>query len=570
MKIIYYGKNDARLNILRNTKSSFLAIGWDKWDDYSYKTYLPCRLIVDGNNIEISAIRILIEGSSFTAETLEQLLLNGWDGSFPIPNLTYTSVPSDINFYQIIHGKLGEDAANSAVIQLKDASYHMFLHKDQGVEALTNSEGFVSSLMREGGARKAYQDGWRQFAGNGPSSIHDFQLRIPSRFTECLEYKFHFNSELLPYDINVLIGPNGVGKSHCLQSLVEYWLKIGRGDQNELVKTEHQPFDKYPNISKLILVSYSPFEEFTLDLLDTNLSSKDAYQYFGFRRRVTDDEGEHVGISRNLPAHDSVISILRCINEDNTLGYINGWVGKFNSAIEVLGKAINFSGLALALNSNVDVTDPVSIAHNIAPHIKEGGDGQRFVIIHENTLGFLCTDSAIEYIDATKGILFLDESGEVVNLSSGQRLFSYIVVNVLGALKFNSLVVVDEPELFLHPNLEITFISLLKLVLVKFKSKAILATHSLVSVREIPAKCVHVIRKIDSRFEIVRPPFETFGGDIQRISSYVFGDRSVTKPYEEWIRVKSAQYQTSSDFVDALGSEVNEELIMRILSLEKI
>lgn len=57
--------------------------------------------------------------------------------------------------------------------------------------------------------------------------------------------------------------------------------------------------------------------------------------------------------------------------------------------------------------------------------------------------------------------------------------------------------------------------------------------------REVPAKCIHVYRQHNGRVEIDHPPFETFGGDMQRISSYVFGDSSITKPFDLWVEEKT-------------------------------
>ncbi|MCV5791964.1 ATP-binding protein, partial [Escherichia coli] len=61
-----------------------------------------------------------------------------------------------------------------------------------------------------------------------------------------------------------------------------------------------------------------------------------------------------------------------------------------------------------------------------------------------------------------------------------------MVTNILGAIRRNSLILIDEPELFLHPTLEIAFIQMLKKILRNYASKALLATHSLVTVRELP------------------------------------------------------------------------------------
>ncbi len=157
--------------------------------------------------------------------------------------------------------------------------------------------------------------------------------------------------------------------------------------------------------------------------------------------------------------------------------------------------------------------------------------------------------SLADALDPGKGIYFL-KNGKVVQLSSGQRLFSYIVINIIGAIRRNSLVLIDEPELFLHPTLEIAFIGMLKKLLASYRSKALLATHSLVTVRELPRSCVHVFEKRDDEVFINHPPFETFGGDMQRISSYVFGDKSVSKPFETWIRQKLSEFDSAESLIE--------------------
>jgi len=469
-----------------------------------------------------------------------------------------------------VHGKLGIQIAMTVATLFRDASYLKFVLNDQSIVGLIDSGGFKESLMREGGARKAYQDGWRIFSPQEISQIDDFQINIPSD-NVTVPIKFRFNSKVLPYDINVLIGPNGIGKSHCLQLLVEYWLKIGRGDPANLEKAKVEPFDHYPNLGKLILISYSPFEEFTLDLENTNLRDKDAYQYFGFRKKVLDEGGnERIGISRNLPASDAAMSIIRCIEEDEKFNYLPNWVSKFQSALDVLTEAIDFDDIAIALKDENESTSILRftslVFYQSDPFIEH--EGKKFLKLSPVIAQSTERRNFIQAFDLTQGVVFIKDD-RPINLSSGQRLFSYIVINVLGALKNNSLVVVDEPELFLHPNLEITFISLLKSVLEKFCSKAILATHSLVSVREVPANCVHVFRKTDFGKEVIHPPFETFGGDIQRISSYVFGDRLISKPYQDWISKKLNFYPESDSFIVALGDEISEELLMRINKIAK-
>ena len=110
---------------------------------------------------------------------------------------------------------------------------------------------------------------------------------------------------------------------------------------------------------------------------------------------------------------------------------------------------------------------------------------------------------------------------------------------------------------------------MLKAILASFNSKALLATHSIVTVREVPADCVHVFEKTEDDIVLNHPPFQTFGGDFQRISSYVFGDKAVTKPFENWIRSQLAEVGSAHGLIEALGDGLNEELTVQIKAMER-
>jgi hypothetical protein len=110
---------------------------------------------------------------------------------------------------------------------------------------------------------------------------------------------------------------------------------------------------------------------------------------------------------------------------------------------------------------------------------------------------------------------------------------------------------------------------MLKKILSVYSSKALLATHSVVTVREVPSECVHVFEKTDAELQITNPPFETFGGDVQRISSYAFGDRSVSKPFEAWLKNLLKEYGTANQVLEALGADINEEMIIQLHAMER-
>lgn len=555
------GHNWKKTHFGLEAEPNLLGLSYNDWDDAGFKTTLNASLYFKGEKFLDFAIKILFEDGSFTAGHLNKIIQEGWDGFFPIPNLNYVSVPSNIDFYAAIVGKIGSTDSKKLLKVIRDASYLKNIENDKDAIKLIEHEGFNTSLLREGGARKAFNDGWLIFAEDNSRGIDDFTLNILTRDGDTQPVNFKFHSKILPYDINILIGPNGVGKSHCLKSLVEYWLGVDNGSQRKLEELEHVPFDTPPNISRLILFSYSPFEEFTLDLSNAELLDKDAYKYFGFRKSYERDGQKSIGISRNLPSTDSVQSLLKAFADDVKFGFMPNWIGKVDAINKVLKAAIGYEHLAVRLN------EEVKTLLAFYPQNFLTIDNVQYLIIDSEFYETLDANELTKHINDQDGVIFL-KNGKRLELSSGQRLFCYIVINLAGEIRKDSLVIIDEPELFLHLTLEIKFIALLKDILKAFSSKAILATHSLAIAREVPTNCVHVFRKIEDGLDVVHPPFETFGGDMQRISTYVFGDDSVTKPFDEWIESKIIEYGNAKSLIDALGKELNEEVLIKILNSE--
>jgi hypothetical protein len=51
---------------------------------------------------------------------------------------------------------------------------------------------------------------------------------------------------------------------------------------------------------------------------------------------------------------------------------------------------------------------------------------------------------------------------------------------------------------------------------------------------------------------------------MQRISSYVFGDKAVSKPFEQWLQGQLKTLGTSAALIERLEGDVNEELLIQI------
>ena len=130
-------------------------------------------------------------------------------------------------------------------------------------------------------------------------------------------------------------------------------------------------------------------------------------------------------------------------------------------------------------------------------------------------------------------------------------------------IKKNSLILIDEPETALHPNLEVSFMKILKSILETNESYAIIATHSAIVTREIPDKFVHVL-SIRNRNEVTinKPVMKTFGSNIGDITNYIFDDLfQDEKPYQEWLTNQKTYYGGYEDFYDKVGKTLSYEIL---------
>lgn len=568
MKIVYLGRPTRRSSLPEpGVDGDAIELFENNWDDFGNKTTFGTSCRIGGEEVELGFIKVMVDGKTTTSTHLDQLRKAGWNGEFPLPESNFLSTPTEVTFYEQIAANLDIEKARKVAIQLRDASYLVNIEQDEQALAMLDSTAFRKSLQRERGEVKSFLDGWKLFAQQAVD-VMDLGFRFRDVFGEISTLDLRFGAKgLLPRDVNVLIGANGSGKSQLLHQIVRDWL----GETDAAGETG---FVEKPNLSQLVVVSYSPFEQFPVDLRGLHKQDQDVYRYFGFRGRSVPRPGTKslggIRLTHEAPKRNAAASLLDCLSDDKRYRILPGWPQKLKTMERVLRTAFAFDSAAVMVErdpieaeryySDLDFVD--------AKLIKHGDNPDRALLpISASEVQELNGETIREDLVAAEGVFFLKD-GQPIELSSGQKLFSFIVVNILGAIRRDSLILVDEPELFLHPTLEIRFLGMLKRILQHFNSKALMATHSVVTVREVPSDCVHVFERTDEGLAVKRPPFQTFGGDIQRITSYVFGDSATNKPFEGWITEQLEDLGSADALIEALGDELNEELIVQIRAMD--
>jgi ABC-type multidrug transport system ATPase subunit len=133
-------------------------------------------------------------------------------------------------------------------------------------------------------------------------------------------------------------------------------------------------------------------------------------------------------------------------------------------------------------------------------------------------------------------------------LSSGQNILVFIIAEIMAQIRYNSLILYDEPETHLHPNAISMLMNAIFDLVKRFESFCILATHSPLVIQELQARNIYVIERDEAFASVRKLEKESFGENLTIISEDIFGNRETPKHYQQLL----------------------EELVNRGLELEEI
>lgn len=125
--------------------------------------------------------------------------------------------------------------------------------------------------------------------------------------------------------------------------------------------------------------------------------------------------------------------------------------------------------------------------------------------------------------------IFLNKKGKysLEKGSSGELHILFLITNILSNIESNSVILIDEPEISLHPNWQIKIITLLKKVLQPYCNKChiIVATHSHFMVSDLngSSSSLSVLENRNGIIESKEIVEETYGWSAENILLNVFG-----------------------------------------------
>ena len=288
-----------------------------------------------------------------------------------------------------------------------------------------------------------------------------------------------------PTNLHVLIGRNGVGKTHLLRSMIRSLLdkpsslngKFSVNNESTdsafsvISKNLNEPEDIFSSLVSVTFSAFDPFENFG--------ERKDAsdgirYSYIGLQRPQTKDGKQQLPKSTDMLANEFVRSALACLS---------------------------------------------------------GGRKKRW----QDSITFLEYDELIEDSNIKEEVLSFDsvdineeEWGKRIKkifskFSSGHSIVLLSITKLVELVDEKTLVLMDEPEAYLHPPLLSAFIRAISSLLINRNGVGILATHSPVVLQEVPDSCVWKVHRSGQVIKAEKPEINTFGENIGTLTRDVFG-----------------------------------------------
>ncbi|MFD2722848.1 AAA family ATPase [Ignatzschineria indica] len=157
----------------------------------------------------------------------------------------------------------------------------------------------------------------------------------------------------------------------------------------------------------------------------------------------------------------------------------------------------------------------------------------------------------------------------IEQFSSGQKIFIYIMTEILANIRLNSLIIFDEPETHLHPNGISQLINSIHMLAKKFRSFCIIATHSPIVIQGLLSKKVYILRNEDGVMSLSHPTIETFGENLTVLTEEIFGTRDIPSYFKEEIQNLIQERYSYEKIVDTLTSNKDTPLSLNVSILLK-
>lgn len=516
--ITFFVENDQRVLNKRKYPLPHILLSHYSWNDWwEYNTLYNLKFIdTEGKSHDFGGIKIGSFGLASGAPKLPAIFKR-------LPE-DFFSLGQDVSYYEEIR-KLGDNLREQIHVALNDIAYDEELFKKAINERVT-----YRSLIREISTRSVNGQFNRLANGNATLTNYDFTYKSFARKTESTSIQMNFRVDPKsqpPTNIHVIIGRNGVGKTHLLNNMIESLLdetalKFGKFSSS----ISNRSSEIFAN---LVSVTFSAFDETEPKAERRDKRLGISYSYIGLRAERRDTK----------------------ISPDNS-----------NEEQKPQKKSYTTKSPTILKNEFV----------KSAMACKRSGKLKRLkTAIHTLEADTIFNDADLAAIfDIQESERFEEAAGTIFKkFSSGHKIVLLTITRLVETLQERSLVLLDEPEAHLHPPLLSAFIRALSDLLIKQNAVAIIATHSPVVLQEVPRSCCWKLRRYGANVNADRLEIESFGENVGSLTQEVFGLEVTDSGFHKILKDSVMELDTYEEAVDRFANQLGLEAkaILRAMTL---
>lgn len=467
-------KNEERpssINLSEQPDEYFLfqRIGWN--DKFRYLTLYEVTFYnkeiskyLGRVKIGYSDIGSVVEGDYRT------MVNNGWHNGLDNQSFSLGQSPE---YYQNVYS-LGNDISSEYFRKAKDVAFDLDIF-----QRYRNENIMTHSLLREVSASTVTNQFNRISHGGVEITPYNFFFTYKKSEQRDLEEIEKISFEVKPNkkpqtNSHVLIGRNGVGKSYLLDRMIRSVILDSTKENYEFYQFQNELEENNIPFSGVTLVSFSVFDDF-INYRKLNKNEDILFNYVGVKS-FNEDTGI---ITKTL--------------DDLSSDFYNSLCGiKAKNIIDRWENVISY------LDSDPIFKDEIRIISRMQENWQH---------IEGET-----NPKAKEIIEK-----FYKQG-----LSSGNKIVLLTLTKLVEVVEEKTLVILDEPEVHLHPPLMAAFNKALAYLMQNRNGVAIISTHSPVFVQESPNSAVHMMFREGKSLKIENPIIKTYGENIGDLTHDIF------------------------------------------------
>lgn len=433
--------------------------------------------------------------------------------------------------YYFLYNRLGDEVALSILSEISDiAALKNRNAKPALLERMLTSSGLTKFLQNNSEAFISYlslgkiSEQVKLGHGPAPSAI---SFGANDGTPDGLEFEFQFGRGITRRNsINVIIGPNGVGKTRAIASFADAMARNKNNHENR----------ELPWPDRVVIYSHDRGS-------------------FG-RNVVKNDKVSVLPLTGRRSGWKRLTSTFSKLITDST-----GYYRSFDLLEHLLADVIPLERLYIPLNPAA--SHPAKF---VECSIKKSG--LRYVPLR------ICMEmrdpSVTLLLLQSAEPLILTHDGTLAWPSSGEMALFLFLMSVITDCKSGSLILIDEPENHLHPQFISVLIDKLYDVLMETDSLAIMVTHSPFVVREVDKACVTIMKfGMEGKSELYVPTLQTRGANVSEISSYVFEDEYIKKGFEREVdTIVENEQKDYTKILEIVGENFGADAVNYLLQIK--